>query len=66
MKNIKILSIFFLSLTLAFTSCDDSKEELDVDYNTNSEGVITTLAGTSGKLLGNAVNPSDLENCYFN
>ena len=62
MNKIKILSIFFLSLAFAFTSCEDSKDVLDVDYNTNTEGVITTLAGTSGKLLGNAINPSDLEN----
>jgi len=62
MNKIKILSIFFLSLAFAFTSCEDSKDELDIDYNTNTEGVITTLAGTSGKLLGNAINPSDLEN----
>ena len=62
MNKIKILSIFFLFLAITFTSCEDSEDALDVNYNTNTEGVITSLSGTSGKLLGNAINPSDLKN----
>lgn len=63
MKNIKILSIFFLAIVMTFTSCEDSEDSLDVDYNmTIGEGVTTTLFGTQGKLLGNAVDPTDLEN----
>ncbi|PQJ82570.1 hypothetical protein BTO16_08275 [Polaribacter glomeratus] len=35
---------------------------MDVDYNISAEGVVTTLSGTTGKLLGNALNPLDLAN----
>ena len=62
MKNIKFLSLFFLSVFMIFTSCEDSESASDVDYNITAEGVVTTLKGTSGKLLGNALNPSDLAN----
>jgi len=62
MKNIKILSIFFLAIFIGFTSCEESEDSLDVDYNIAAEGVITTLKGTTGKLLGNATNPADLAN----
>lgn len=64
MKNIKILSIFFLSIFMTFTSCEDSEDSSDVDFGiiADQEGVITTLSGTTGKLLGNALTPSDLEN----
>ena len=47
---------------MTFTSCEDSESASDVDYNIAAEGVVTTLKGTSGKLLGNALNPSDLAN----
>ncbi|WP_299670723.1 hypothetical protein [uncultured Polaribacter sp.] len=46
---------------MTFTSCEDSEDSLDVDAGIVAEGVITTLSGTSGKLLGNALNPADLE-----
>lgn len=62
MKNIKFLSIFFLSVFITFTSCEDSESISDVDYDITAEGVVTTLKGTSGKLLGTALNPVDLQN----
>lgn len=65
MKNIKNLSIFFLAISFAFISCDDTGETLDIDANldnSSQSGAITTLTGTSGKLLGNAIDPTDLEN----
>ena len=62
MKNIKFLSIFFLSVFITFMSCEDSESTSDVDYDITAEGVITTLKGTTGKLLGNALNPADLLN----
>ena len=62
MKNIKFLSIFFLSIFMTFTSCEDSESISDVDYNITAEGAVTTLKGTTGKLLGNALDPTDLIN----
>jgi hypothetical protein len=62
MKKIKFLSIFFLSIGLVFTSCVDSESSLDVDSGIKLGAVTTTLKGTTGKLLGNAVNPADLAN----
>jgi hypothetical protein len=62
MKKIKILSIFFLSLFTLFISCEDSEDASDVDYDVITEGIVTTLRGTTGKLLGSVVTPSDLEN----
>jgi hypothetical protein len=63
MKNIKILSILFLSIAMTFMSCEDSDDSSQVDFDIlHTEGVVTTLSGTSGKLLGNASNPSDLVN----
>ena len=63
MKNIKILSILFLSIAMTFMSCEDSDDSSQVDFDiVHTEGVITTLSGTSGQLLGNASNPLDLVN----
>jgi len=62
MKNIKLIPIFFLSIFMTFMSCEDSESVSDVDYNITAEGVVTTLKGTTGKLLGNALNPTDLIN----
>ena len=63
MKNIKILSILFLSIAMTFMSCEDSDDSSQVDFDiVHTEGVVTTLSGTSGQLLGNASNPLDLVN----
>ena len=45
---------------MTFSSCEESEDALDVDYNITTEGVVTTLSGTTGKLLGNALDPTDL------
>lgn len=62
MKKIKILSILFIALSTIFVSCVDSEDSLDVDNGIIAQGVTTTLKGTTGKLLGNALDPTDLEN----
>ena len=63
MKNIKILSILFLTVAMTFMSCEDTEDSSQVDFDiVHTEGVVTTLSGTSGQLLGNASNPLDLVN----
>mgnify|MGYP001170457420 FL=1 len=63
MKNIKILSILFLAVAMTFMSCEDTEDSSQVDFGiVHTEGVVTTLSGTTGQLLGNASNPADLAN----
>ena len=48
---------------MTFMSCEDSDDSSQVDFDiVHTEGVVTTLSGTSGQLLGNASNPLDLVN----
>ncbi|MDB0601678.1 hypothetical protein [Tenacibaculum maritimum] len=62
MKNINFILTLFASLSLIFTSCDDTGETTIVDQGIKSGGVVTTLSGSTGKLLGAALNPNDLIN----
>ncbi|CAA0162973.1 hypothetical protein [Tenacibaculum maritimum] len=62
MKNINFILTLFASLSLIFTSCDDTGETTIADQGIKSGGVVTTLSGSSAKLLGIALNPNDLAN----
>lgn len=62
MKKINYITALFVSLSLVFTSCDDTGETTTIDQGVQNGGVVTTLAGTSGKLLGTPQDPFDLEN----